>query len=126
MTGVVVMNRRTLLGVVLLIAFGCSHFVPNVPVTAPAGYTPAQVEADEKACARARTDDASYATCMIARGYSTYFSVGSAMAGEDYANVLVASTRPREPDAIGADLRECKTSATDKEASGLTARGGSW
>src|SRR2546428_12250489 len=67
--------RMPIITAVVLVGFilaGCSGLVPNVPVKAPAGYTAAQVAADEKTCAKSRSGqehkDDFYTACNGLKG----------------------------------------------------------
>ena len=114
--------RMPIITAIVLVGFilaGCSGLVPNVPVKPPAGYTAAQVAADETTCAKSRSGQEHkedfYTACMVSKGYTTYFGVGGTPYGMKTGfSAMVRATDPRPADVVETDLRACEQAAKEK------------
>src|SRR5437667_10284535 len=99
--------RMPIITAIVLVGFilaGCSGLVPNVPVKHPAGYTAAQVAADDTTCAKSRRGQEHkedfYTACMVSKGYTTYFSVGGTRYGMKACFSAMVRATDRRPGAV--------------------------
>ena len=104
------------------LAAGCVSPAVSVAIKPVQAQAPTDLATDSLACERyakgAPNTEATYAACMIARGYRTTVSLptGSPIGrlGERSIFVEVGKRAESEPAAITADLTQCRRSAIDQ------------
>jgi len=104
------------------LAAGCAAPAVSVGVKPVQAQAPTDLATDSLACERyakgAESTEATYAACMIARGYRATVSLPTwspiGRLGERSIFVEVGKRAESEPAAITADLTQCRRSAIDQ------------
>lgn len=105
-----------------VLAAGCGSPAVSVAVKPVQAQAPTDLATDSHACERyskgAESAEATYAACMIARGYRATVSLPAwspiGRLGERSIFVEVSKRAQGEPAAITADLTQCRRSAIDQ------------